>query len=145
MASTPTVEPSVAPPVGPTTPLGTPLAAGCGIPPGDGPGIRCPYANASFVEVFDNAITMAEQEHPELFDMGLCNAPLSCRVPNPVLYEIELVNNLKRQGVCAIMDGEEVAIKLTNDFSDQYQAVTSSGFTRFGIGSYRATCTPAWF
>jgi hypothetical protein len=148
-SSGPTAQAETPTPAGPaavpTTPLGTPLAAGCGLGAGTGSGVGCPYNGASFVEVFDRAIEMAMQEHPTLFDLGSCHSPLSCLVPNPDLYQIELVNNLKRQGVCAIRDGDEVAIKSSNDFSDQYQAVTSSGYSRFGIGAYRATCTPAWF
>jgi hypothetical protein len=42
-------------------------------------------------------------------------------------------------------DGEELAVKKTNDFSDQYDILTFENFIRRDHGSYRATCTPAWF
>ena len=48
-------------------------------------------------------------------------------------------------GYCAFYDGEELAIKNTNDFSEQYDISTSQGYVRQGDGSYRATCWPAWF
>jgi hypothetical protein len=44
-----------------------------------------------------------------------------------------------------IFDGEEVAVKNTNDFSDQYDIITSNDFVRWGDGAYAATCEPAAF
>jgi hypothetical protein len=48
-------------------------------------------------------------------------------------------------GVCAIFDGEEIGVKNTNAFNDQYDIHLASGHVRRGEGSYRATCTPAQF
>jgi hypothetical protein len=48
-------------------------------------------------------------------------------------------------GYCAFYDGEEMAVKNTNKFNDQYDISTSSGYIRRGDGSYRSTCWPAWF
>jgi hypothetical protein len=49
------------------------------------------------------------------------------------------------EGACATWDGEELAIKRTNDFNDQYDILTFENFVRRDNGSYRATCYPAWF
>jgi len=45
-------------------------------------------------------------------------------------------------GVCGRDDNEEVAVKVTNDFNEQFNIWTSSGYTR---RSYITTCFPAQF
>ena len=131
------------------TPAPTPAlpaaSLGCRLPPGTGEGIRCPYQYATFVEPVDKAIARLQREHPELFDFSQCYGTLSCRVLDRDRYIAGLLDNLRAMELCAIFDGEEIVIKNTNDFSDQYNVISSAGFSRWGIGSYRATCRPAWF
>ncbi|MCM2255023.1 MAG: hypothetical protein NDJ94_05070 [Vicinamibacteria bacterium] len=130
------------------TPSPTPIAEGrlgCRLPPGAGDGVRCPYNGASFVDAVNSAIARTQLEHPELFDFTRCNSDLSCIVLDGPRYIQQMLQNLRHQELCAIFDGEEIAIKNSNEFSDQYHVLTSSGFSRWGIGSYRATCSPAWF
>jgi hypothetical protein len=45
-------------------------------------------------------------------------------------------------GVCAIDNNEEVAVKVNNDFNEQFNIWTSAGYTR---RSYITTCFPAQF
>jgi hypothetical protein len=52
---------------------------------------------------------------------------------------------MSERGLCGLHDGEELAVKRTNDFNDQYKIDTSDGFMRRGLGSYRSTCYPASF
>lgn len=130
------------------TPSPTPVAEarlGCRLPPGTGNGLNCPYAWATFVDPVNAAIARTQREHPELFDFTRCSSDLSCFVLDGPRYIEQMLQNLRRQELCAIFDGEEIAIKNTNEFSDQYHVLTSSGFSRWGIGAYRATCRPAWF
>lgn len=122
----------------------TPERLGCGLPPGGGDGVDCPYASATFVDPVNHAIERAQREHPELFDLGNCDA-LACPVLDGPRYIEEVMLNLRRAELCVVFDGEEIAIKNTNEFNDQYHILTSSGLSRWGIGSYRATCRPAWF
>ena len=56
-------------------------------------------------------------------------------------YVDETVDNLRRMGFCALNDGEEVAVKNSNDFSEQYDIISSGGAV---IQIYTATCRPAW-
>lgn len=56
-----------------------------------------------------------------------------------------VVDELRAVGYCAVFDGEEVAIKNTNAFNEQYHVLTSASTVRRGDGSYRATCRPVWF
>jgi hypothetical protein len=66
-------------------------------------------------------------------------------VGNPNDYYDEVIKRFRARGFCAIFDGEEIALKNTNDFSEQYHVLTSFGLVRRGGGEYRATCGPAAF
>ena len=50
-----------------------------------------------------------------------------------------------QNGVCGYYDGEELAVKNSNYFNDQFDILTSDLFIRRQGGSYRSTCRPAWF
>ena len=56
-----------------------------------------------------------------------------------------MIKNLNAAGYCAYYDGEELAVKSSNAFNDQYDILVSSGHIRRGAGSYRSTCNPSWF
>jgi hypothetical protein len=60
-------------------------------------------------------------------------------------YTDAVAAEMEKNGYCAFYDGEELAVKNTNDFSEQYDISTSSGYVRRGEKIYRATCWPAWF
>jgi hypothetical protein len=47
---------------------------------------------------------------------------------------------LRIHGFCADFDGEEIAVKSTNDYSEQFDVETASGYS---IRLYTATCRPA--
>jgi hypothetical protein len=52
---------------------------------------------------------------------------------------------LEERGLCSAWDGEELAVKNTNDWNDQYDILTAELFLRRQEGAYRSTCYPAWF
>jgi hypothetical protein len=60
-------------------------------------------------------------------------------------YISGMVEGMARRGYCAHYDGEELAVKNTNDFNEQFDILSSSMGVRSGSESYRATCRPAWF
>jgi hypothetical protein len=60
-------------------------------------------------------------------------------------YVSRMPQLLEQRGFCALYDGEELAVKNTNQFNDQYDILTSSNHIRRDLGSYRSTCYPAWF
>jgi hypothetical protein len=66
-------------------------------------------------------------------------------VLDPDAYVAGVVQGMGRRGYCALYDGEELAVKNTNDFSDQFDILTADNRVRSGSESYRATCRPAWF
>jgi hypothetical protein len=125
---------------------GAPAAAtvtGCKLPKGTGDGNDCPRTPPG---VFEEAVTAAIHrvitKHPEYFDDA--TAPLPHLV-DPTSYLHAVPEELQAAGYCAIFDGEEIAVKNDNAFSEQYHVWFSSGYVRWGDDAYRATCVPAWF
>jgi hypothetical protein len=49
---------------------------------------------------------------------------------------------IQAQGICAKDDNEEIAVKNSNAFNEQYNIWTSGGYVR---RSYITTCFPAQF
>lgn len=66
-------------------------------------------------------------------------------VVDPDRFTQELVAQLESTGLCAFYDGEELGVKSSNDFNDQFDVLTFELFLRRENGSYRSTCRPAWF
>ena len=136
---TPTGQPST--PVTTTTTTTTlpAEAQGCGLPASRTDG--CRYENSTFVPDVQRAIARVQREQPDLFDFTQAHDELSVLVRDVDRYHDEVVKVLRETGLCAIFDGEEVAVKNTNDFSDQYDIITSGGTIWH---NYTATCRPAW-
>jgi hypothetical protein len=60
-------------------------------------------------------------------------------------YLQAVVQQMSARGYCAMYDGEELAVKNTNDFNEQFDILTADERVRSGGESYRSTCRPAWF
>jgi hypothetical protein len=91
------------------------------------------------------AITGATEDHPELFNFNDKKCNDCYKVLNIDGYISEVRRQLSAQGVCSFWDGEEIAAKNTNDFSEQYDILLASEHIRRGPGSYRGVCKPALF
>jgi hypothetical protein len=141
-AGSPTEQP---PPTTTTTTTTTlpPASQGCGLPASRRD--TCFYDNSTFRPDVDRAIERVQREQPQLFDFSQANGGLSFLVRDVNRYHEAVVRALRDTGLCAIFDGEEVAVKNTNEFSDQYDIITASDFVRWGDGAYAATCRPARF
>jgi hypothetical protein len=113
--------------------------------PGTGSGLNCPRTSPSFLAEVDAAINTLGQQQPGLFDFNDLRGAGGWRVLDPIRYHWAVAEILASQGLCATYDGEEIAVKRGNAFSDQYDIHLSSGHVRRGAGSYMATCSPAWF
>ena len=131
---TPTPEPA-------PTPAPTPPPIGCGLPRGSGDGHGCPREEPTFQAEIEAAIDQAIDDHPEYFDFRAARGTRNFRTRDATGYVNAVVHNLRVAGLCAFNDGEEVAIKNTNEFNDQFDILTADGFVR---RSYRTTCYPAW-
>jgi hypothetical protein len=139
----PTAPPETATPTPAPTPAPTPTPRpiGCGLSRGSGEGTGCPRESPTFQAAIEAAIDKAIAEHPEYFDFRAARGTNNYRTADPTGYVKAVVHNLRLAGLCAYDDGEEVAVKNTNAFNDQFDILTADGFVR---RSYRTTCYPAW-
>ena len=132
-AGEPFPTPTQAPPPNPA-----PAIAACTLGRGPGDGTHCPRLEEPiFQEDVDTAIARVAQKRPDLVSGD--------RVTHANAYYAAVVEELHVLGYCALFDGEEIAVKDTNSYNEQYHVLTSSGVVRRSPGSYRATCSPAWF
>jgi hypothetical protein len=105
----------------------------------------CRLETPSFLDEVDQAINQLVQERPEIFDMNDQRGGGGFRILSLGAYYVGVIDNLEAMGFCAMFDGEEVAVKTTNDFNDQYDIELATGHIRRGQGSYTSTCRPAVF
>jgi hypothetical protein len=134
------------PPVtAPPAPQATPDAL-FSCPLGDGTtAYGCQRTSPAFLNEVDTAINQLVQEHPEVFDLTDQLGDGGFKVVSPGQYYVGVMRNLQHMGFCANFDGEEMQVKNSNNFNDQYHIMISSGYVRRGASSYRTTCTPASF
>jgi hypothetical protein len=144
-APTPTPLPTPSPGPGPV-PTPTPGARACTLPPGGGNGHTCPREQPAFLAVIEEALDKLVREEPSLFDLNKTKGCGNCYyVRDATRYLNRLTEAVRSLGYCATFDRDEVAIKNVNRFNEQFDVLTSDGFVRRQLGSYRATCYPAWF
>ena len=141
--ATPAVTPTPVP-----TPIPTPLppaSLGCGLAPVANPALDCPRTSGSYQHIVTEALARLAAQSPELFDFGDRRGALGYFIKDHPAYYAGVLTHIRAQGVCAVFDGEEIALKATNEFSDQYKIMTSSGHVQTGPSVYRATCRPPAF
>jgi hypothetical protein len=143
----PTPVPAPTPKPGPTpTPAPPPPAgASCGLPPSNPANPTCTDDGYRLFGDVDRALTQVTQNRPDLFDFNDKKCDNCYLVKNVSAYVAEVQKLLSAQGICTLWDGEELAAKSSNDFSEQYDILLASGHMRRGPGSYRGVCQPAWF
>jgi hypothetical protein len=151
-ASNPTPTPPPATPAPTPTPTPEPNpepppaeANGCGAPPNEPPNPVCGLNPPLFLDEVQTAITRTEKKHPAIFDFNNLKCPDCPFVKNIDKYIDYVVAELAAQGLCAYWDGDEIAVKKTNNRSEQYDPILASGHVRWGDGSYRGDCQPSWF
>jgi hypothetical protein len=136
---TPTPTPAPTP-----APEATPAATsyGCPLPRLPDQGITCPKLQPKLLDHLNIALDKTIREHPEYFDLNDSPGAGAFKVLDRDRYIKSVVDNIRAQGVCAIEEKEEVALKTTNDFNEQYNIWSSSGYIR---RAYITTCFPAQF
>ena len=137
-SATPTPQPSAtAPPV--TSSCRLQSMPECGGPedPAGVYGCCTKEGNSLFLDTVDTAIAQNQREQPNLFSGD--------RVLNPNAYVQGVARILETRGFCARQGGpeDEVAVKNSNGFSEQFDILFSSGIVR--TGGYTVTCRPARF
>jgi hypothetical protein len=122
-----------------------PTGGSCKVPPSGNPNAPCSMQSPSFLGSVDKAITLLTEQQPSIFDFNQKTCENCFRVKNENAFVSGVIKNLNAAGYCAYYDGEELAVKSSNAFNDQYDILVSSGHIRRGAGSYRSTCNPSWF
>jgi len=137
---------AAATPTPPPAPSPSPVAAfSCPLPALPDLHNTCPKLTPQHWEIVEAAIQRTMQEHPELFNFNDELGGGSYRVLDHDRYINTVVDNIHKQGVCARAEVEEIQVKTTNDFNEQYNIWVSSGHVRHGPGAYITTCFPAQF
>jgi hypothetical protein len=140
---TPTVIPTPVPTPTPEPTEAPPVVSACGLPRGTGTGDSCPRTSSAFLGDVQSAIKQLVQEKPGIFKKRDC---MDCYdVTDPDAYVSGIVQQMARRGYCALYDGEELAVKNSNDLNEQFDILSASNGVRSGSESYRSTCRPAWF
>ena len=148
----PTVTPPPAAPApnnpAPNDPPPAPAPGGqsCPLPPGQF-NENCTMQTQTFLSRVEAAIDEVVRTDPQAFNLNRTRGgcPNCYQVVDPTLYVNRVAQAVTRNGVCGFYDGEELGVKSSNQFNDQYDILTSDLFIRRQAGSYRSTCRPAWF
>jgi hypothetical protein len=102
---------------------------------------NCSRSSASFLDVIDSVLDDMVRTEANLFE----NTGSGLRVRSTGQFYVALLKKLDQRGLCVNFDGEELQVKNSDGFSDQYHMITSDLILRRGESSYRATCAPAAF
>jgi hypothetical protein len=140
---TPTAVATPAPVATPTpAPAATPQAFTCHLPAMVDLHNHCPKLDSQLLSYVNNAVDTVQQKRPELFDFSEVRGG-SVKVLDRQKYQTAVVAAINAQGgVCAADNNEEIQVKVSNDFNEQFNIWTSAGYTR---RSYITTCFPAQF
>ena len=102
---------------------------------------RCPReSNSQFLGVVESAYDSLIAKHPNWFnrDGGVVYVRIS-----EDDWAWAVINEVRRKGYCAGRYSEEVSVRTSKAYSENFDVLMSTGSIRRGDGSYRSTCTPA--
>jgi hypothetical protein len=138
--------PAAAPTPAATTPtpapVATPRAFVCHLPALRDQGIQCPKIDSQLAPYVNEAVDTVMRTQPQLFDFNDARGG-SVKVLDRAKYQTAVVAAINAQGgICAHDDNEEIGVKVTNDYNEQFNVWSSAGYTR---RSYITTCFPAQF
>lgn len=132
-------------PTTPTTlPGGSIAAVSCPLGMGT-PRAACDRSAPQLLGDVEAAIDKVILEQPKLFDKTRTIGEGLYYVNDPTAYQAAVVSALQAKGHCAVVEGDKVQVKSSNDFSEEYAIILSNGHIRRGDGAYRSTCSPAAF
>jgi hypothetical protein len=129
----------------PTPPPVPVQAGGCELPPADVSKLHCWKLEPELLGALEAAITAATQAHPENYDFGDTRCGNCYYVQNSQAYYAEVARQLQLRGVCSVQDRDEITLKSTNGWSEQFDILLGSGHIRRGAGAYLYSCSPAMF
>ncbi len=130
---------------------GSPSASSCRLGQGSA-NTDCERTTSRLLPQMEAAMELLVQNKPQIFDLQDETQPgtRAYRILDHGAYMDGLVANLQAAGLCAQRDLDDAAqqqifVKESNDYSEEFDVVLSSGYMRRGNGAYRSTCTPAAF
>jgi len=123
----------------------------CSLGKGD-PDASCERTRERLLNVYEEALDLLIKQKPEIFDLQdeAAADTKAYRVKDKNAYMDGIVANLRGAGLCAERDPDDgaqetIRLKSENDFSENYDALLSSGHMRRGDGAYRQSCAPSNF
>lgn len=102
---------------------------------------RCPReSNSQFLGVVESAYDSLIAKHPNWFnqDGGVYYVRIS---DDDWVWAV--INEVRTKGFCAGRYAEEVSVRTSRAYSENFDVIMSTGSIRRGDGAYRSTCTPA--
>ena len=118
-----------------------PVGFVCPLPPSSNVANNCPKLPAKLGEYMNTAIDRVLVKRPELFDFNDM-AGANPKVLDRQKYHEAVKLELEAQGVCAAIEKEEMAIKTSNAFNEQWQIWSSGAYVMRKIVT---TCIPSWW
>ena len=140
-----TPPPTLPPTTQPPSTTNPPLSATClrlGLGTSSGKEV-CQPEGADFLDNVERAIDELIAQQPQIFDLNSFSGPGGYRVLSEGAYFVGVIQNLDRQGYCAGLYSEELAVTNVTQYSENYDILDAKGYARRGVNSYRSTCTPA--
>jgi hypothetical protein len=117
----------------------------CSLPPSNPTNPTCTSASPLLEGQVEAALDAVTERFPELFDFDDTRCETCYLVKDPRRYVDEVIRQLNRQGLCTDGVREELGVKSSNDFSEQYDIILASEHMRRAPSSYRGVCRPAIF
>jgi hypothetical protein len=135
------------PPPGPAPQYGASVDPTCKLPGSAETFCLSGAWGADYASDVRGAITSVISEKPELFDLrDTLNSELSYKLNDPAAYVDAVLAKLRAKGYCA-MEHEELAVKLDNSMSENYDIVRSPGDrpSQYSLFSPKGRCHNATF
>jgi hypothetical protein len=139
-APTPTPTPVPTPDPTPTPPIGISCAD---IPDGNGSGRDCSKrSEARFLRMLEDAVDIARSSGYQDPDSGQSVRMVAQdgQIIAARAYVARIIEELDAQGLCSVFDGEEIQIRDSGVDNENFDVITSSGFS---WANYVVTCAPA--
>jgi hypothetical protein len=136
-------EPSPTPTAAPTpAPSATPRAFVCPLPSLPDHQQPCPKLQPRFsVEVL-TSIDQVVNEQPQLFDFNDHLGLGYWKVRDRQAYLLAVTRAINQKGLCTTISPEEIGVKNSNDFNEQWNVITGRDYIR---RAYITTCIPSAF
>jgi hypothetical protein len=121
-----------------------PSTAGCSLAPSYE--VACGTPPTQYLDDVMDAVDEILRTKPEIFDTNdRTPAQGWPAVKDFPAYYQGVVDILSKRGYCGRFDGEELAVKKTNEFSESFDINYQDKYIRLGPGIYRSACYPAQF